>query len=81
MTVTDVTVNLEDNYYCYSLMSSSPNLDQFAFEESLARHQGDSNMHICGRRFWPSDPCFPMICLLKVISVHVNSESLFRAFV
>ena len=49
---------------------------QLAFEESLARLQGDSNMHICGRRCWPSDPCCTMICSLKGISVQVNSEGL-----
>ena len=52
----------------------------FAFEESLARLQVDSNMHMSGRRCWPSYPCCTMICSLKGRSVLVNSEGLGQGF-
>ena len=52
----------------------------FAFEESLARLQGDSKMHMSRRRCWPFYPCWTMICSLKGISVQVNSEGLGQGF-
>jgi hypothetical protein len=46
-------------------MSSPPNLDQFAFDESFARLQGDSNMYILWTPVLAFRPLFPDDMLIK----------------